>query len=69
MYKQTVSDRPRVKGRAIILQLLAPGHPDPKRILKHRVYTFTFFSEGETDASCSVHELKTPPVASPVTKK
>lgn len=69
MYKQTVSDRPRVKGSAAILQRLAPGQPDPKRILKHKVYTFTFFSDGETDAFCSVHELKPPPVASPVTKK
>lgn len=58
MYKQTVSDRPRVKGRATILQQLAPGQPDPKRILKHKVYTFTFFSDGETDAFCSAYELK-----------
>lgn len=67
MYKQTLSDRPRVKGRAAILQRLAPGQPDPKRILKHKVYTFTFFTDGETDAFCSVHKMKTPPVASPVT--
>lgn len=69
MYKQRVSDSPRVKGNAVVFHRLAPGQPDPKRILKPKVYTFTFFSDREINAFCSVYELGTSPVAFPVAKK